>query len=267
MRMPVPWKVLGSTVGTGGACTILSFFFFTRDIEFVPLESSDPIFLSEHFKRYNPYGNPTIHDLHIKRVPLSQIDPKLREDQDKLLERYCGGVWAGLGGCRTSSSSYCNHSIRQSDKNMLSYAITTGFAPQRILLALLYKETSRTDPAAPGPAPLWSPSELLESEYKPGTDIAGHFGVIERSKQGHSILIRGGDKISNRGLRPLDGFIELTASVDQQHSLVEFGFKTVFFQGLGPAAGGKLPMPGPVVWLHEQYARALLASGVSHVCM
>ncbi|KAL4773008.1 hypothetical protein BDW60DRAFT_206765 [Aspergillus nidulans var. acristatus] len=230
--MPVLWKALGSAIGTGGACTILSFFFFTRDIEFVPLESSDLIFHSEHFKRCNPYGNPTIHDLHVKRVPLSRIDPTLRADQDKLLQRYCGGVWAGL-----------------------------GFAPQRILLALLHKETSCTDPAAPGPAPLWSASELLESEYKLGTDIAGHFEVIDRSKQGHSILIRGGDKVSNRGLRPLDGLIELTASVDQQHGLVEFGCKTVFFQGLGPAAGGKLPMPGPVVWLHEQYAKALLASG------
>ncbi|KAL5042172.1 hypothetical protein BDW71DRAFT_217114 [Aspergillus fruticulosus] len=236
--MPVPWKALGSTIATGGACAILSFFYITRDIEFVPLEMSDTIFHSEHFKRCNPHGNPTIHDLHVKRVPLSQIDPVLRADQDKLLERYCGGVWAGL-----------------------------GFAPQRILLALLHQETSRTDSAAPGPAPLWSPSELLASEYNLGTDIAGHFEVIERSKQGHAILIRGGDRVSNRRLRPLDGFIELTASVDQQHGLVEFGCKTVFFQGLGLAPGGKLPMPGPVVWLHEQYAKALLASGVSYVCM
>ncbi|KAL6236204.1 hypothetical protein BDW75DRAFT_229657 [Aspergillus navahoensis] len=166
--MLVPWKGLRSTIATGGAYTILYFSYITQ---FVPLESSDAS---------------------LSLRPLQAItDYVLRADQDKLLERYCGGEWAGL-----------------------------GFAPRRIFLALLHQETNQTCPAEPGPAPLWSPSELLESKYIPGTDNAG--------------LLR-----LTRGLQPLDVFIELTATSDQQHGLIEFGRKI-------------LPMPGPVVWLNEQ---------------
>lgn len=78
-----------------------------------------------------------------------------------------------------------------------------------------------------------------------------------------SILIRGGDKTSHRGLRPLDGLIELTARIDRENNVAEFGFKSLFFQGT--EATRNFPMPGPIVWLHEQYAKALLASGVQYV--
>ncbi|KAL4910618.1 hypothetical protein BDW74DRAFT_172092 [Aspergillus multicolor] len=227
MPPAISWRLLGGTLTAGGTCTILSFIYATRDIEFTPLEALDPIFHSEHFKRCNPNGNPTIHDLHVQKVPLSRINPSLRADHDKLLERYCGGVWGGL-----------------------------GFAPQRLLLTRAHKHEDDASPAS-----LWTLTDLLASQYNAGTDIAGHFEVVERSKK--SILIRGGDKISNRGLRPMDGFIELSASMDPQRDIVEFGCKTVFFQGLGESK--KLPMPGPVIWLHELYAKALLASGVRHV--
>lgn len=94
-----------------------------------------------------------------------------------------------------------------------------------------------------------------------GTDIVGNFEVIDRSKE--SILIRGGDKTSNRGLRPLDGLIEVTVHIDREQDVAKFGFKSLFFQGAGTT--NQLPMPGLVVWLHEQYAKALLRSGVQHV--
>jgi hypothetical protein len=94
-----------------------------------------------------------------------------------------------------------------------------------------------------------------------GTEIAGHLDVIERSNG--VILIRGGEKAPNQGLRPMDAFIELTARVDQEHDVVEFAFKSIFFQGHGKS--NKLPMPGPVIWLHEQYAKALLEFGVRFV--
>jgi hypothetical protein len=95
--MPIPWKVLGGTVATGGTCTLLSFFYVTRDIQLVPLPASDSIFHSELMRSSNPNGNPTIHDLFVKRVPLSQINPAFLQDSNRLLQRYCGGVWAGLG--------------------------------------------------------------------------------------------------------------------------------------------------------------------------
>jgi hypothetical protein len=95
--MPIPWKVLGGTAATGVAGTGLFFVYLTHGIETVPMQASDTIFHSQFHAAYNPNGNPTIHDLHVIRVPLHRIEPGLLEDQEKLLERFCGGVWAGIG--------------------------------------------------------------------------------------------------------------------------------------------------------------------------
>lgn len=91
--------------------------------------------------------------------------------------------------------------------------------------------------------------------------IVDHFNVLEKSER--SILIRGGDMVSNQGLRPLDALMEVSVAVKPESDVVEFAFKTLFFQGLGKAEGSL--MPGPVVWLHEQYAKAMLESGVRYV--
>lgn len=95
--MPVRWKLLGKTVAAGGVGAGAWFLYATRDIQFVPMSSADQIFHSKHLAQFNPNGNPTIYDLYTQRVPLEQINPKLLEDHQKLLERYCGGVWAGNG--------------------------------------------------------------------------------------------------------------------------------------------------------------------------
>lgn len=108
---------------------------------------------------------------------------------------------------------------------------------------------------------LWSKPDLLASPYNPGTTITDEFLVLQKSPD--AILVRGGDKVTNQGLRPFDALIELTANVKPDEEVVEFGFKSVFFQGTGRAKG--LPMPGFIVWLHEVYAKALLESGVLYV--
>lgn len=105
MRMPLLRNLLLKSIPAGGVLATTSFFYVTRHIEFVPLSPSDSIFHSTYLKQYNPSENPTIHDLHIRRIPISQIDPALLQDKQKLLERYCGGVWAGLG----RSSYVCLH--------------------------------------------------------------------------------------------------------------------------------------------------------------
>lgn len=130
----------------------------------------------------------------------------------------------------------------------------SGFALQRSLHTLF-------DRRGASGGQIWSPTELLESDYRVGTDIAGNFEVLDRS-DGY-ILIRGGDRTSYRSLRPLDGLIELTACIDREKNVAEFGFKSLFFQGSGVTS--KLPMSKPLVWMHEQYAKALLASGVQYV--
>ncbi|KAB8259405.1 hypothetical protein BDV32DRAFT_150520 [Aspergillus pseudonomiae] len=218
-------KLVAGTAITGGSCIVLFASYITSDIHFVPLSATDPIFHSKHLQEYNPNGNPTIHDLHIARVPLTQIHPRLLEDPNKLLERYCGGIWAGA-----------------------------GFAPQRIL----HTWFDRGESSSPQ---LWSTSELLQSDYKVGTDIAGNFEVVNRSNE--SILIRAGDKTSNKGLRPLDALIEVGSHIDRENNVAVFEFKSLFFQGIGTTSNP--PMPGPIVWLHELYAKILLKSGVQHV--
>ncbi|KAJ5794630.1 hypothetical protein N7457_001229 [Penicillium paradoxum] len=201
-----------------------SFFYYTRHVEAVHLSPSDSIFQSKYHQRFNPNNNPTVHDLHVRVVPISQIDPALLERQDALIERYSAGVWAGA-----------------------------GFAIQRMLAHLGKQESASHQ--------LWTRSELLESKYNPGTVITDEFIVLDKAK--HSILIRGGDKVSKTGPRPLDGLIELSVQLKPEDDCVQFRFKSLFFQG--DVRTDKMPMPAPVIWLHEQYAKALLESGVRHV--
>ncbi|KAI9926203.1 hypothetical protein ASPWEDRAFT_623875 [Aspergillus wentii DTO 134E9] len=218
-------RIVPATAATGAISVGFGIFYTTSDIKSTPVSATDPIFNSNFYKRYNPNDNPPIHDLHVIRLPLNQIDSTLLQDPNKLLERYCGGIWAGA-----------------------------GFTPQRILHTWFEQPNANK-------SQLWSRAELLQSDYKIDTDIAGNFEVVDRSEE--SILIRGGDKTSNRGLRVLDGLIELTARIDRERDVAEFGFKSLFFQGAGTTR--ELPMPGPVVWLHELYAKILLRSGVRYV--
>lgn len=125
------------------AVTTGTYLYTTWDVQAVPIStSSDPIFQNKHYRKCNPNNNPTVHDLHVMKVPFSQIDPSLLDNQEKLLERYCGGVWGGF-----------------------------GFKIQRTLL----KYFTTTDDH------LWSKPDLLASPYNPGTTITDEFLVLQKS--------------------------------------------------------------------------------------
>ncbi|KAJ5317658.1 hypothetical protein PENANT_c004G00407 [Penicillium antarcticum] len=220
-----PIRALSLGVPTSGLFAVGTFFYTTRHIEAVELFPSDPILNSKYHQDYNPNKNPTVHDLHIRTIPISQIDPALLQDEARLTQRFTGGVWAGF-----------------------------AFKIQRTLLTWFCKYGTTSHQ-------LWSPSEMLNSKFDPGTVITDEFVVLEKLKD--SVLIRGGDKVSNNGLRPLDALMELSVRAKPEEDSIQFGFKSLFFQGLGKS--DKLPMPAPVIWLHEQYAKALLESGVRHV--
>ncbi|EYE96777.1 uncharacterized protein EURHEDRAFT_496721 [Aspergillus ruber CBS 135680] len=212
-----------SASGGALAVTMGTYLYTTWDIQALPISnSSDPIFQNKHYRKYNPNDNPTVHDLHVMNVPFSQIEPSLLENRERLVERYCGGVWGGF-----------------------------GFTIQRNLLRCFTTTENH----------LWSKSDLLASRYNPGTTITDEFLVLQKSPD--AIIVRGGDKVTNQDLRPLDALIEMTINVKPDEEVVEFGFKSVFFQGIGRNKG--LPMPRFVVWLHELYAKALLGSGVRYV--
>jgi hypothetical protein len=84
-------------VPAGGLLAASTFFYTIRHIEPVQLSPSDFIFKSKYHQNFNPDQNPTIHDLHIRTVPISQIDPAILRDKGSLIQRLSGGVWAGMG--------------------------------------------------------------------------------------------------------------------------------------------------------------------------
>jgi hypothetical protein len=84
----------------GGTATLGAFFWATRKDVFVPMSPTDSIFHSAPYRAQNPSNNPTVHDLCVRRVPLSEINPSLLEKKGKLVEAFCAGVWSGWGASR-----------------------------------------------------------------------------------------------------------------------------------------------------------------------
>jgi hypothetical protein len=81
----------------GGAATIGAHFIWTRNSHVEPLPRTDYLFTSPSYKKLNPSENAVLRDDCIRKVPLSQIDPKLLEKKGKLAEQFCAGLWGGLG--------------------------------------------------------------------------------------------------------------------------------------------------------------------------
>jgi hypothetical protein len=74
-----------------------TFVAMTRKNRILPVPASDYIFNSTHYARYNPYNSPVTQDICLRQVPLSQIDPAYLEKEGLLAEKFCAGVWSGLG--------------------------------------------------------------------------------------------------------------------------------------------------------------------------
>lgn len=83
--------------GWGSLATVGTFAFWTRQSRFVPMPPNDYIYNTTMFARFNPERNPTMSDLCVRRVPLGKIRPELLEDEGKLVERFCAGVWGSIG--------------------------------------------------------------------------------------------------------------------------------------------------------------------------
>lgn len=214
------WSALGAA-GT--------FVALTRKNTILPVPASDYIFNSSLFARYNPYNSPVTQDLCLRKVPLSQIQPELLEKEGVLTEKFCAGVWSGL-----------------------------GYAYQRRFLEKKYR----------GPATashLWDRKELRESKYEVGTLITDHFEVV--SKTPESIVVRCGDSPRIKDARESDGLFEMTAVIKKDEGVAEFGLKSVFYNGLNGYKSGSVagPMPSHVQWLHQQYDKVLMESALGNV--
>ena len=70
-------------------------------------------------------------------------------------------------------------------------------------------------------------------------------------------------------MRESDGLFEMTAEVLEGERVVEFGLKSVFYNGLAEkkdTAEGKGPMGPFVQWLHSQYDKVLMETAIGE-CM
>ncbi|KAF8183766.1 hypothetical protein K438DRAFT_1766640 [Mycena galopus ATCC 62051] len=216
----VAFTSLAGAVGFG------SFLYFTRKSRFVAFAfTSDPIFSSSHFKKFNPNGNvPALTDLCVRKVPLSKIKPELLKEEGKLAEAFCAGVWSGF-----------------------------GYDIQRRYLERKYRRQETANQ-------LWDTRELGESTYGVGTQITDHFEVIERTPT--SISLRCGDSVLNTGVRASDGVFETSAVVKEDEGVVEFGLKSVFFRGEGTSEG---TMPAHIAFAHRLYTKLWMESAIRKV--
>ncbi|KAJ7088539.1 hypothetical protein C8R43DRAFT_1082338 [Mycena crocata] len=211
---------VAGAVGFGG------FLFLTRKSQFVPVTlTTDAIFTSKHFKKFNPNQNvPGLHDLCVRRVPLTEIRPELLLMKGALVEEFCAGIWSGF-----------------------------GYEIQRRYLERKYRSPETA-------AQLWDTDKLAASKYPVGTQITDHFEVIEHTPT--SIAVRCGDSPRNGGVRAVDGVFEMTAVVKESEGVAEFGLKSVFFQGEGKTEGS---MPAHIAFAHRLYTKLWMESALRKV--
>jgi hypothetical protein len=98
--------------------------------------------------------------------------------------------------------------------------------------------------------------ELSSSQYDVGTQITDHFEVLEKTPE--TICVRAGDSPLKRDVRPSDGLFEMSARV--KGDAIEFGLKSVFFQGLGKPEGK--PMTPWVEVAHRLYTKVLMETAI-----
>ncbi|KAL0576425.1 hypothetical protein V5O48_005561 [Marasmius crinis-equi] len=107
---------------------------------------------------------------------------------------------------------------------------------------------------------LWTPEQLKQSNYEVGAVHTDHFEVIERTP--NSIVFRCGDSPHNDN-REMDGVFELAAEVKREEGVAEFHLRTVGW--VGAAKSDKPPMDPVVQWLHQQYDKLWMETGLWNV--
>ena len=91
IRTVLAWSGYGSLLSVG------AFAWAARGSRVLPLAQSDYLYNTTFYARYNAENNPTTADVCVRRIPLKDLKPELLEKEGKLVERFCAGVWGGLG--------------------------------------------------------------------------------------------------------------------------------------------------------------------------
>jgi len=226
-------------ITVAGLGSVGAFFVWTKHCHMTPLNqftpTTEPLFQSSWYKKYNPLQNPTTHDECVRRLPLFKIRPELVEDAQKggskLVEAFSQGIWGG-----------------------------PGYTVQRLYLERKYRNDTTTAHQ------LWTPQDLKTSTYEKGTEITDHFVVLDKSPT--SILIRCGDSPLHNpdANRPSDGLFEISATTDLDKGFAEFRLKSIFYQGEGdPQDKTKGPMSPTMATMHQIYTKLWMESAMSHV--
>ncbi|KAL7930314.1 hypothetical protein V8C35DRAFT_313537 [Trichoderma chlorosporum] len=202
---------------------------WTRKCAFEPFgPETDPLFKHPIFKDVNPRNNPSTHDSCVRRVPFEKLRPELLEDARRggsaLVEEFSRGFWAGY-----------------------------GYSIQRRLMRLSMSPENRSD--------LWTPEELGQSTYEPGTTLTNHFLVLEKSPT--VLTFRGCPAPKESPFRPrnLDNLFALTAELNEQRQEAEFRLKAITFDG-ATTTPKEDPFGGVGGMLHRVYAKLLVEAAV-----
>lgn len=109
---------------------------------------------------------------------------------------------------------------------------------------------------------LWDRQELLGSKYDIGTCVTDHLLVI--SKTTTSILFRAGESpaLATEEPRGNESLFEVTATPNLEKGVVEFGIKSLMFQGSPKSESTKQPLKGLPQWLHKRYTEVLMEAAV-----
>ncbi|KAI1086508.1 hypothetical protein F5B19DRAFT_479026 [Rostrohypoxylon terebratum] len=212
-------KTLGTAlaVAAGGAGYLTATTNLTT-----PLPMDDELWASNNFRKFYRQPNPLIQDVCWKRIPVSEIRPELRNNEEALTVEFCRGAWAGY-----------------------------AYAPQRAIMSFTNKGPKTTDQ-------LFDQQQLASSKYELGTRFSDHFEVVERTR--NSVMLRGGGSPLEPGPREVDGLFVISAKLNKPAGTVDVGLKTVFFNSAEPT--GEKPAPFLVEVLHRYYARAMVDDGV-----
>lgn len=104
---------------------------------------------------------------------------------------------------------------------------------------------------------------MAASNYPVGTQITDHFEVVEHTPD--HITVRCGDSPLKQEPRPSDGLFEMSAKVNRQEGVVEFGLKSVFYNSLTRAETA--PMPSHVEFLHRQYTKLWMETAIRNTTL
>ncbi|KAL0069351.1 Lanosterol 14-alpha-demethylase [Marasmius tenuissimus] len=216
---------IAKTASLGGVTGLGTFLFLTRKNEFVPMDPSNSPLF--HSRHYKSWNPNDNATTHDDCMRKVPLD----QIRPELLQKEGELVRAFVAGVWSS----------------------TGYAPQRAYLHKKYFGDKTKEQ-------LWTPEQFKQSSYELGTQITDHFEVIERSP--NSVLVRCGDSPSNND-REMDGIFELTTEVKREEGVAEFHMRTVMWQVKGKT--DKPPMPSFVQWLHQQYDKLWMETGLWNV--